>query len=91
MARKTVKYNKTGISQLPNDRPALYRIKTTGKKDNYVGVAKRGRVRDRISEHLRDIPGAKVQIEQMPSIGDARKKESNVIKRGQPKYNKEGK
>ena len=60
MGTKTVKYNKQGINQLPNDKPVLYRIKTESGNLNYVGIAERGRVRERISEHLKEIPGAKV-------------------------------
>ena len=91
MGTKTVKYNKQGIDQLPNDKPVLYRIKTESGNLNYVGIAQRGRVRERISEHLDKIPGAKVQIEQFSSITDAQRKEVNVIKRAQSKYNKQGK
>jgi len=91
MTTKTVKYSKKGIDQLPNDKPVLYRIKTEAGKMNYVGVAQRGRVRERLSEHLGQIPGAKVHVEQFSSIADAQKKEVNVIKRTQAKYNKQGK
>jgi len=91
MSTKTVKYDKKGIEQLPNDKPVLYRIKTESGKMNYVGVAQKGRVRDRLSEHLGQIPGAKVQIEQFSSIKDAQKKEVNVIRKTQAKYNKQGK
>jgi hypothetical protein len=88
---KTVKYDQQGIDQLPNNQPVLYRIKTESGRMNYVGVAQKGRVRERISEHLEKIPGAKVQIEQFSSISDAKKKEINVIRRTQAKYNKQGK
>lgn len=91
MGTKTVKYNKQGIEKLPNDKPVLYRIKTESGNLNYVGIAQRGRVRERISEHLKKIPGAKVQIEQFSSITEAQKKEINVIRRTQAKYNKQGK
>lgn len=91
MASKKVSYNKSGIKNLPDDQPVLYRIKTGGGNDNYVGVAQRGRVRKRIAEHLGEIPGAMVSIEQFRKIDDARTKEANVIKRGQPKYNEQGK
>ncbi|MGB8991029.1 MAG: hypothetical protein WCD80_03140 [Desulfobaccales bacterium] len=91
MSTRTVKYNKQSIEKLPNDKPVLYRIKTESGQMNYVGIAQRGRVRERISEHLEKIPGAKVQIEQFSSISDAQKKEINVIKRTQAKYNKQGK
>lgn len=91
MATKKVKYNPEGIENLPNDKPVLYRIETEGGKLNYAGIAKRGRVQERVAEHLGEIPGATVQIEQFSSINDAQKKESNVIKRNQPKYNQQEK
>lgn len=91
MPKKRVGYNKAGIGQLPNDKPVLYRIETKSGNPNYVGVAQRGRVQERISEHLSEIPGATVQIEQFSSINDAHKKETNVIKRAKPKYNEQGK
>ena len=94
MAKKTTKYTKSGIGELPKDKPVLYRIKTTSGKDNYVGIAKRGRVQERLNEHLSGtgrIPGAKVHIEQMASIKDARLKEARVISRSKPRYNKQGK
>jgi len=91
MSTKKVKYNPTGVEALPNNKPVLYKIKSEGGKLNYAGVAKRGRVNERISEHMGEIPGATVTIEQFGSINDAKDKETNVIKRSQPKYNKHGK
>ena len=93
MARKTVNFNKTGAEKLPDSKPVVYKIQTESGKTNYVGVAKRGRVQERIREHIETgkIPGARVQIEQVGSIGEARKKEGNIIARTQPKYNEQGK
>ena len=95
MAKKTVKNNKTGIGKLPNDKPVVYNIKTDGGKVNYVGVAKKGRVQERLAEHLHGqndyVPGAKVQIKQVSSIAEARKMEAAAIKRIQPKHNEQGK
>ena len=92
MATKTTKFNKAGIEKLPNDKPVLYRVQSASGRTNYAGIAQRGRVQDRLGEHLRDgMPGEKVQIEQMPSIGAARAKETRVIARSKPKYNKQGK
>ena len=83
MAKKTVPFNKGGIGKLPDDKPVVYRILTDGGRNNYTGVAKRGRVQERLQEHLSGakdaIPGVKVQIEQMPSIRDAEAKEARVI------------
>jgi hypothetical protein len=95
MARKTVDFNKTGISKLPDNKPAVYRILTDGGKNNYTGVAKRGRAQERIAEHFAGakdpVPGTKVQIEQLSSIDQAETKESRIVSRSQPKYNKQGK
>ena len=91
MGKKTTKFNKTGIGKLPNDKPVLYKIQTPSGNTNYAGIAKKGRVQDRLQEHLGNVPGEKVQIEQFSSIRDAAKKEGNVIKRTQPKYNEKGK
>jgi len=92
MAKKTVNYNQSGTSKLPQYKPVVYRIKTNAGQTNYVGIAKRGRVQERIQEHLAagNIPGAKVEIEQKPSIQDARKTEALAIARSKPKYNKQG-
>ena len=95
MVNKTVNFNKQGIIRLPNDKPVVYKIKTKSGVNNYTGIAKRGRIQDRIAEHLpggKDaLPGTRVQIEQMPSIADARAKESRIISRSKPKHNKQGK
>ena len=91
MGKKKVKYNEESLNQLPNNQPVLYRIKTRSGTTNYAGVAKRGRVKQRIAEHIGEIPGSTVEIEQFTSIRNAEKKETRVIKRSKPKYNIEGK
>lgn len=91
MATKKVKFNKSNIESLTNNKPALYRIETESGKANYVGIAKKGRIQDRLNEHHGEIPGATVKIEQFGSIAEARQKEKNVIKRNKPKYNKQDK
>ena len=95
MAKKTVPLNQKGIEKIPDNKPVVYKILTEGGRNNYTGVAKRGRVQDRLQDHLpggkEPIPGAKVQIEQMPSIQQARAKETRVISHSKPTYNKKGK
>ena len=96
MATKTVKFNQSAVEKLPNNKPVIYRIGSSTNPDLYIGVAKRGRVQDRIKEHLpagKDpIPGgSKVQIKQMLSIHDAEKKEKELIGRHKPTHNKQGK
>lgn len=93
--QKTVKLNKSGIENLSNNKPAVYKILTETGQNNYTGVAKKGRLQERLKDHLPNgtdpVPGAKIQIEQMSSIQDAQKKELNIISKSQPKYNVKGK
>lgn len=95
MGKKTVNFNKTGTSKLPNDKPILYRIETEGGKPNYVGVAKRSRVQERLEEHLPGgtdyIPGSRVQIERMNSIDQAMGEGSAGHRPLKPQYNDQGK
>lgn len=95
MARKTVPFNQKGIEKLPDNKPVVYKILTDGGKNNYTGVAQRGRVQNRLQEHLpggKDhVPGAKVQINQMGSIKEAEAKESRIISRTNPPHNEKGK
>jgi len=89
-------FEKEAIKTLPNDKPVVYKILNNEGENIYTGIAKRGRVRDRLGEHLPGgtdpIRGGKeVQIEQMKSIDDAKRKESNIISRTKPTYNKKGK
>ena len=88
---KKIKYNKSAISTLSNNKPALYKIKTATGTLNYAGTAQRGRVQERISEHLGEIPGLTIEIEQFSSIKAAQAKELRVIMKNQPKYNIKGK
>jgi excinuclease UvrABC nuclease subunit len=92
MSQKTIKFNRTGASKLPVDKPVVYKIQTESGKTNYVGIAKRGRAQERIQEHLDagKIPGAKVHIEQTTSIQEAQKKEQAIISKTKPKYNDQG-
>ncbi len=92
MAKKTVPFNHAGIGKLPINKPVIYKIETLGGKNNYTGVAQRGRAQERLQEHLpagrHPIPGTKVRVEQVNTIAEAKKKEETIIAREQPKYNK---
>jgi len=78
------------IQKVPDNKPVVYRILTRCGRTNYVGVAQRGRVRERLQEHLGKIPGASVRIQQMASIAEAGETEARIIARSQPKYNRRG-
>lgn len=83
-------FNEDGIKALPDNKPVVYEIQTAGGNPNYIGSAKRGRVKARLGEHLGEIPGAKVKIKQFSSISDAQKAEQRAIKSKQPPRNKQG-
>jgi len=94
--KKSTDFTKKGIEELANDKPVVYSIENKTGKPVYVGSAKRGRVQDRVAEHLPGGPdtirgGAKVRIQQKPSIDDARKSEARTIARTKPPQNKKGK
>jgi hypothetical protein len=93
--KKTVSFTKDGISKLAQSRPVTYEIKTGGGRTNYVGVAKRNRVLERLEEHLpggKDpVPGSKVTIQQHTGIDVAKRAEARKIVEKQPPHNKQGK
>lgn len=80
------------IDKIPDDKPAVYEIKNRAGDNIYTGVAKRGRVQDRLREHLpgaKDaIPGAAdFSIKQKRSIESAKNEEKIIIKAEEPKHN----
>jgi len=95
MGKKTVPFNASGIARLPINRPVVYKIKTDGGKNNYTGVAKRGRAQERLQEHLSNgpdpVPGSRVTIQQFSTIAEAKKQEAKIVAREKPKHNNNGK
>ncbi len=96
MGKKSGSFNEKGIEELAKDKPVVYKIEDDKGNNLYTGVAKRGRVEERIKEHLPGgvdpvRGGAKVRIQQKPSIADAEKAEARIIKQQQPPQNKKGK
>lgn len=88
---KSAAFNKKGVDKLASDKPVVYRIETEGGKTNYIGSSGRGNIHDRLSDHLGNIPGARVRIQQFDTVQQARETEARAIKRTQPKYNDLGK
>ena len=94
--KKSGSFDKKGIEGLAKDKPVVYTIEDGKGKNLYTGIAKRGRVEDRLKEHLPGAAdpirgGSKVKIQQKSSIDDARKSEARIIKSLQPPQNKQGK
>jgi len=87
-------FNKMNVKKIPEDKPILYRFKSEKNKELYIGVAKKSRTQERLSEHLtkkgEKIPGAKkFQVLQFSNIKKAKVAEKKLIKKLNPKYNKE--
>ena len=94
--KKSGSFDKKGIEGLAKDKPVVYTIENSKGKKLYTGVAKKGRVEDRLKEHLPGAVdavrgGAKVKIQQKSSIAEAEKSEARIIKSKQPPQNKKGK
>jgi len=91
--KKSGSFDKEGIEGLAKDKPVVYTIEDNKGNNLYTGIAKRGRVEERLKEHL---PGAadpirggtKVKIQQKSRIADAEKSEARIIKNQQPPQNK---
>ncbi len=94
--KKSGKFDSSGIEGLAKNKPVVYKIENSKGENIYIGVAKRGRVEERLKEHL---PGAqdairggvKVKIQQKSNIAGALKAEARIIKSQQPAQNKKGK
>ena len=91
MATKKAAYNKKGMENLPDSKPAVYYIKNSNDETVYIGSAKKGRVRERILEHKGQVPGSSVQVKQHSSIAEAQAAEARAIARSKPKHNEQGK
>jgi len=94
--KKSADFDKKGIEGLAKDKPVVYKVEDSKGKNIYTGVAKRGRVEERLKEHL---PGGKdpvrggvrLKILQKSSIDEALRSEARIIKQQQPPQNKKGK
>jgi len=90
------KFNKANIKKIPEEKPILYRLLNNAGNELYDGVAKRNRTQERLLEHLilkkEKIPGAtKIKFVQFSSIEEAKKAERRLIKKLEPKFNKQNK
>lgn len=86
------KFNKTNIAKVPKDKAIVYKITNNKGENLYTGVAGRGRVQPRLTEHLEKrgekIPGgSKFKITQVKDKQRALRVEKQIIKRENPKFN----
>lgn len=85
--------NKTNMEKVTKEKPILYKFLDKDDKNIYTGISKRGQGPERLKDHLPKgsdpIPGAKTfRTKEMPSIDQAKKEESKIIKTEKPKHNK---
>ena len=90
---KTTKFTEEGLVKIPVNKPAVYKILDDKGENIYTGKAKRGRLQDRLKEHLPGGPdpvpgGVKVKISQKKTIAEAGESEKKIISRSKPKHNK---
>ena len=91
---RTQKFTKDNILEVPKDKAIIYKIKNTTGENLYTGIAGRGRVQDRLMEHKtlkRElIPGGtRFQIAQVKTKDRAEQIEKQIIKKEDPKFNKQ--
>jgi hypothetical protein len=93
---RTQRFTKENISQVPENKAIVYKIKGRGSDNLYTGITGRGRVEDRLLEHknLRKdvIPGGtKFQYAQVKTKERAEQVEKQIIRKEQPKFNEQNK
>jgi len=94
----TIKFTKTktitkgNIEKVPGNKPGIYRIKNAQDKTLYVGMAKGGRLDERIAEHKGEFKGGtRFQYKLAPNKEAAERMERKEIKNWKPVFNKKDK
>ncbi len=90
------KFNKTNVGNVPKNKAIVYEITNGAGKNLYTGVAGRGNVQQRLTDHLKfkkdHIPGGtKFKIAQVKDKPRALQVEKQIIKKEGPKFNEQHK
>lgn len=89
---KTKPMTKADIANVPGNKPGIYRIKNAQDKTLYVGMAKGGRLDERIAEHKGIFKGGThFQYKLASSKEVAERMERKEIKNWKPVFNKKHK
>lgn len=89
---KTQTITKGNIEKVPGNKPGIYRIKNAQDKTLYVGMAKGGRLDERIAEHKGEFKGGtRFQYKLASSKEVAERMERKEIKNWKPVFNKKHK
>jgi len=91
---RTQKFTKENIKQVPKNKAIIYKIKNASGNNLYTGIAGRGRVQDRLMEHktLKHeliSGGTRFQFTQTKNKDRAEQIEKQIIRKEQPKFNKQ--
>lgn len=89
---KTQTITKANIEKVPGNKPGIYRIKNAQDKTLYIGMAKGGRLDERISEHRGTFRGGThFQYKLASNKIKAERIERKEIKNWKPVFNKKHK
>jgi excinuclease UvrABC nuclease subunit len=81
--------NNRNLSDVPNNKPGVYRIKNSKNDTLYIGMAKRNRLSDRILEHKGEFKGGtKFQYRVVNKKEEAERLERKEIRKINPPRNK---
>ncbi len=90
------KFTKENVEKVPQAKAVIYKVKDSGGQNLYTGIASRGRGQERLLEHRtvksEKIPGGtRFQYAQVKNKDRARTAEEQIIRKEQPKFNKQSK
>lgn len=93
---RTQKFTKENISNVPQNKAIIYKIKSRSGENLYTGIAGRGRSQERLLEHKElkkeKIPeGTRFQYAQVKTKDRAHAIEKSIIKKEQPEFNEQHK
>lgn len=88
--------NKTNLGKVSEDKPGVYGIFGGAGNLEYLGRAKRGRAPERIVESTENVKDAGGKGKQFgfiptPTVEDAKNLETRLIRKRDPRFNKEQK
>lgn len=82
-------FNRNNLAKVPSNQPGVYRIKNAKNKILYVGIARGGRLAEKIAEHKGELAGGtKFQYRIARNRLEAERIESEEIKNLKPAFNK---
>lgn len=93
---RTQKFTKANITNVPQDKAIIYKIKNSSGENLYTGIAGRGRSQERLLEHKeikkeKITEGTRFQFAQVKTKDIAHKIEKSIIKKEQPEFNEKHK